>query len=449
MRRSTWKHKRRRSVCNTPTTPRLTARSPKSASLVSTVGLRTRHEPPEIYNPRGVNIERTMPHDRFIEETPFFTDEHARLAASVANFAAREVEPLAQEEDEGRVDENFRRLLSLLAQADLLRYSVARGDNTPLDSRSLCVVREALAYHSPLADLAFVMQGLGTYALSLAGTEHVRDFWLERARTGKSIAAFALTEPEAGSDVSNVQTTAARDADGYRIGGRKCFISNAGLADFYTVFARTGTRGDGRAELSAFIVGARMPGFRVVARTRLVAEHPIGEIEFADVRVPAEDLIGAEGDGFRLAMLTMDMFRASVGAAAGGMARRALDEAIPHGKARRQFGVTLAMHQSIQEKLDGIQTELDAARLLVYRAAHLKDNGASGSVLTRAASEAKLYATESAQRIVDESVQIHGGYGLVRGHAVERLYRDIRALRIYEGTSEIQKLIIAREMLKE
>src|SRR5918911_1556062 len=390
-----------------------------------------------------------MPRDRFFEETPFFTDEHARLAAGVANFAAREVEPTPAAGEEGDADVRFRQLLSLLAQADLLGYSVARGDRTPLDARSLCIVREALAYHSTLADLAFVMQGLGTYAVGLAATEHVRDFWLERARTGKSIAAFALTEPEAGSDVSNIQTTATRDAGGYRISGRKCFISNAGLADFYTVFARTGTRGDGRAQLSAFIVGARMPGFRVVARTALVADHPIGEIEFEGVRVPAEDRVGAEGEGFRLAMLTMDMFRASVGAAACGMARRALDEAVRHAKTRRQFGVTLAMHQLIQEKLAVMQTELDAARLLVYRAAFLKDNGATGPQMTRAASEAKLYATEAAQRIIDEAVQIHGGYGLVRGHAVERLYRDVRALRIYEGTSEIQKLIIARELLKE
>src|SRR5947209_6895702 len=298
----------------------------------------------EVYNPHRVDSEKTMTHDRFIEETPFFTDEHARLAASVANFAAREVEPLAVEGVE--TDEHFRQLLSLLAQADLLRYSVARGDGTPLDARS-------------------------------------------------------------------------------------------------------GRRGDGRAELSAFIVGARMPGFRVLTRTPLIADHPIGEIEFEGVRVPAEDRVGKEGEGFRLAMLTMDMFRASVGAAGCGMARRALDEAIHHAKTRRQFGVTLAMHQLIQEKLAVMQTELDAARLLVYRAAHLKDGGASGPSMTRAASQAKLYATETAQRVVDESVQIHGGYGLVRGHAVERLYRDVRALRIYEGTSEIQKLIIAREMLKE
>jgi acyl-CoA dehydrogenase len=393
--------------------------------------------------------EMTMRRDSLIEETPFFTDEHARLAAGVAAFAAREVEPLAAAEEEADADANFRRLLSLLAQADLLRHAVARGGGLPLDVRSLCVVREALAYHSPLADLAFVMQGLGTYALSLAGTEHVRDFWLERARTGKSVAAFALTEPEAGSDVSNIQTTAERDGDSYVITGRKCFISNAGLADFYTVFARTGTRGDGRAELSAFIVGARMPGFRVAARTPLVAPHPIGEVEFDGVRVPSEDLIGREGDGFRLAMLTMDVFRASVGAAGCGMARRALDEAVRHAKTRRQFGVTLAMHQLIQEKLAVMQTDLDAARLLVYRAAHLRDRGAASPAATRAASQAKLYATEAAQRIVDEAVQIHGGYGLVRGSTVEHLYRDVRALRIYEGTSEIQKLVIARELLKE
>lgn len=391
-----------------------------------------------------------MARDRLIEETPFFTDEHARLAASVAAFAARDIEPLAHdEEDERETEANFRAMLSLLAQTGLLGYSVARSDAPPLDARSLCIVREALAYHSALADLAFVMQGLGTYAISLAAPEHVRDFWLERARTGKSVAAFALTEPEAGSDVSNVQTSATREGDSYVIDGCKCFISNAGLADFYTVFARTGTRTDGRAELSAFIVGARMPGLRVSERTRLVAPHPIGEIEFDGVRVPAEDRVGAEGEGFRLAMLTMDMFRASVGAAACGMARRAFDEAVHHAKTRRQFGVTLAMHQLIQEKLAVMQTRLDAARLLVYRAAHLKDSGAPSASLTRAASEAKLYATEAAQRIVDEAVQIHGGYGLVRGHAVERLYRDVRALRIYEGTSEIQKLIIARELLKE
>ena len=387
--------------------------------------------------------------DTFIEETPFFTDEHARLAAGVANFVAREIEPRVVEEEEQGVDAYFRETLSLLAQTDLLRFAVARGDGTPLDARALCVVREALAYSSAVADLAFVMQGLGTYALSLAAPEHVRDFWLERARAGKSIAAFALTEPAAGSDVSAIRTTATRDGESYLINGEKCFISNAGVADFYTVFARTGERADGRPQLSAFIVGARMPGFSVRARTPLMSPHPVGEIEFSDLRVPAEDRVGAEGEGFRLAMQTMDMFRASVGAAACGMARRALEEALHHAKTRRQFGGVLAEQQLIQAKLAVMQTELDAARLLVYRAAYLKDVGAGQSTLTRAVSEAKLYATEAAWRIIDEAVQIHGGQGVVHGDVVERLYRDVRALRIYEGTSEIQQLIIAREMLRD
>ncbi|MCA1633099.1 MAG: acyl-CoA dehydrogenase family protein [Acidobacteria bacterium] len=391
-----------------------------------------------------------MTRDRFFAETPFFTEEHVPLAEGVADFVAREIEPRA--DGEGRdEDEHFREMLDLLAQSGLLGYAVAAGgDAQPLDTRALCLVREALAYSSAMADLAFVMQGLGTYAVKLAAPEHVREFWLERARSGKSIAAFALTEPEAGSDVSSIQTTARRDGEAYVIDGRKCFISNAGVADFYTVFARTGTRADGRAELSAFIVGARMPGFRVRSRTRLIAPHPIGEIEFENLRVPAENRVGAEGDGFRLAMRTMDTFRASVGAAACGMARRALDESIAYAKSRKQFGVPLALHQLIQEKLAVMQTELDAARLLVYRAAHLRDAGSPhGPSLTRAASEAKLYATEAAGRIIDEAVQIHGGQGLVRGQPVERLYRDVRALRIYEGTSEIQKLVIAREMLRE
>jgi acyl-CoA dehydrogenase len=219
------------------------------------------------------------------------------------------------------------------------------------------------------------------------------------------------------------------------------------VADFYTVFARTGTDPNGRASLSAFVVSAKMPGFNVTARTAMIAAHPIGEIEFKGCRVPAEDMVGAEGDGFLLAMRTMDTFRASVGAAACGMARRALDEAVRHASTRKQFGRLLAEHQLIQEKLADMVTELDAARLLVYRAAHLKDAGVAR--VTREASEAKLYATEAAFRIVDNAVQIHGGSGLMRGSVVERLYRDVRALRIYEGTSEIQKLIIASRLLKE
>ena len=389
--------------------------------------------------------------DLFFEETPFFTDEHRRLAASVANFVAAEIETRTADEEGKGEDEHFREMLGLLAQSGLLSYAVPQLDNPPpLDVRSLCLLREALAYSSSVADIAFVMQGLGTYAISLGATEHVRDFWLERASSGKSIAAFALTEPEAGSDVSNLQTTAVRDGEGYRLDGRKCFISNAGLADFYTVFARTGTRADGRPEVSAFIVSARMPGFRVRERTRLVAPHPIGEIEFEDLRVPEEDRVGAEGDGHRLAMQTMDTFRASVGAAACGMARRALDESLRYAKTRRQFGAPLASFQLVQGKLATMATELDAARLLVYRAAYLRDGrGNETGTLRRAVSQAKLYATEAAQRIIDSAVQIHGANGVRHGSVVERLYRDVRALRIYEGTSEIQKLVIAQQLLKE
>jgi acyl-CoA dehydrogenase len=275
----------------------------------------------------------------------------------------------------------------------------------------------------------------------------VRDFWLARAAIGKAIAAFALTEPEAGSDVAALKTTARQDDDSYIIDGHKRFISNAGVADFYTVFARTGTREDGRAEISAFIVSARMPGFSVAERTEMIAPHPIGELEFRNCKVPAEDMIGNQGDGLRLSLQTLDMFRASVGAAACGMARRALDESLLHARSRQQFGKPLAGHQLIQGKLADMATELDAARLLVYRAAYAKDSNVEPS--TREASEAKLFATEAAGRIVDHAVQIHGGTGLVRGTVVERLYRDVRALRIYEGTSEIQKLVIATQLLKE
>jgi acyl-CoA dehydrogenase len=386
--------------------------------------------------------------DPFIAETPFFTTELRNLATSVAGFVEREIEPRAAEEErEGRDPEaDFRDYLDLLAKAGLLGYSIAAPGGR-INARALCLIREALSYSSSLADLAFVMQGLGTYPLSLAAPEHVRDFWLARAADGKAIAAFALTETEAGSDVAAVQTTARREGETYVIRGSKRFISNAGLADFYTVFARPGTRADGRAELSAFVVGARMPGFRVRERTRMMAAHPIGEIEFDDCRVPAEDMIGREGDGFQLAMRTLDTFRASVGAAACGMAGRALDEALTHARRRRQFGRLLSEHQLVQGKLADMMTELDAARLLVYRAAYLKDAGAER--VTREASEAKLYATEAAGRIVDHSLQIHGGVGLVNGSRVERLYRDVRALRIYEGTSEIQKLVIAGQLLRD
>lgn len=382
--------------------------------------------------------------DRLIDQLPFFTPEHRNLATSIKAFVDREIEPTAIEER--NVESRLRDYVALLASAGVLRYAVVSPERR-LDARALCLIRESLAYSSALADLAFVMQGLGTYAISQAAPEHVRDFWVTRAAEGKAVAAFALTEPEAGSDVASIKTLAQRDGDTYVIDGVKRFISNAGVADFYTVFARTGTQENGRAELSAFVVGAKMPGFAVIERTPMLSTHPIGEIELKGCRVPAEDMVGAEGDGFVLAMRTLDAFRASVGAAACGMARRALDEAIRYSLNRKQFGRLLAEHQLIQEKLADMITELDAARLLVYRAAYIKDSGASR--VSREASEAKLFATEAACKIIDQAVQIHGGSGLVRGSVVERLYRDVRALRIYEGTSEIQKLVIANQLLKD
>ena len=380
--------------------------------------------------------------DRLISQLPFFTPEHRNLAQSVAQFVQQEIEPRAAAED--NVDEVAREFVTLLARAGLLNYAVAESK---LDVRSLCLIREELSYSSALADLAFVMQGLGTYAIARAAPDHVRDFWLSRAASGKAIAAFALTEPNAGSDVAAIETTARRDGETYVIDGRKRFISNAGIADFYIVFAKTGAREDGRPVLSAFVVGSKMPGFRVVERTSLIAPHPIGEIAFNECRVPAEDMVGDEGDGFKLAMETMDTFRASVGAAACGMARRALDQAVRYASGRKQFGRLLSEHQLVQAKLADMITELDAARLLVYRAAYARD--AEAGRVTREASEAKLFATEAAGRIIDSAVQIHGGAGLVSGTVVERLYRDVRALRIYEGTSEIQKLVIAGQLLKE
>jgi len=383
--------------------------------------------------------------DDFIATTPFFTSQHRALTQRVTEFVQTEIQRRAGE-DERNADEALRSYVRVLAAHDLLRYAVATPGER-FDLRAFCIIREILSYSSALADLAFVMQGLGTYAISLAATEHVRDFWLERARSGQAIAAFALTEPEAGSDIAALTTNARREDDTYVINGRKRFISNAGVADFYTVFARTGTRNDGRAEISPFIVSARMQGFSVAERTEMIAPHPIGELEFKECRVPAEDMIGEQGDGLPLALQTLDVFRASVGAAACGMARRALDESVSYAKSRAQFGKKLAEHQLIQEKLADMATELDAARLLVYRAAYLKDAGDERS--TRQASEAKLFATEAAFRIIDQAVQIHGGSGLIRGEVVERLYRDVRALRIYEGTSEIQKLIIANQLMKE
>lgn len=382
--------------------------------------------------------------DLFFDEMPFFTTEQRNFAAQVAQYVAHEITPdphLAAD-----IDKHFRARFDWLARCDFLRYSVATPAR-PLETRVLCLLRDIFAYHDPMADLAFVMQGLGTHAIKLAAPEHVRDFWLARAMSGKSVAAFALTEPEAGSDVAGLQTTAQREGDTYLINGRKCFISNAGLADFYTVFARTGTRPDGKPLISTFVVGARMPGCRVAARYDLLSPHPIGEVVFENCRVPAEDRVGAEGDGFKLAMQTLDAFRASVGAAACGMARRAFDEALKYAQKRKQFGKTLLEHQLIQGKLAEMSMQLNAARLMVYRAAYLKDAGTEK--VTREASEAKLFATEAAQKIIDDAVQIHGGVGLKNESVVAQLYREVRALRIYEGASEIQKVIIANQLAQK
>lgn len=374
-------------------------------------------------------------------DTPFLETRHAELAAQV-DRCNRE----RRRHDTASEDEQARALVRGLAEADLLAPTVpADFTNAALDVRALCVAREHLSYDSSLADLMFAMQGLGSFPLTLAGTDALKQYWLPRVKSGASIAAFAITEPDAGSDVAAIKTTARRDGDEYVIDGTKTFISNAGLADFYTVFAKTDVEA-GHRGISAFLVERDAAGFTVEERLELIAPHPMGRLRFDGCRVPAMNRLGDEGAGFKIAMQTLDTFRPTVGAAACGLAWRALDEAIRYAKRRVQFGRAIAEFQATQMKLAEMATELDAARLLVYRAAWRKDNGAER--VTTEAAMAKLYATESAQRIIDAAVQIHGGAGLVRGATVEHLYRDVRALRIYEGTSEIQKLIIAAQLLK-
>ena len=374
-------------------------------------------------------------------DTPFLETRHAELAAAVERFNRER-----PRHDEAGEDEQARQLVRGLADAGLLAPTVAADfGSAVLDVRALCVAREHLSYDSSLADLMFAMQGLGSFPLTLAGDDALKRRWLPRVESGESIAAFAITEPDAGSDVSALKTTARRDGDGYVIDGTKTFISNAGLADFYTVFAKT-DEGAGHRGISAFLVERDAAGFTVEGRIELIAPHPIGRLRFAGCRVPAAHRLGGEGAGFKIAMQTLDTFRPTVGAAACGLAWRALDEAVGYAKRRVQFGRAIADFQATQMKLAEMATELDAARLLVYRAAWRKDGGAER--ITTEAAMAKLYATESAQRIIDAAVQIHGGAGLVRGAVVEHLYRDVRALRIYEGTSEIQKLVIAGQLLK-
>lgn len=376
--------------------------------------------------------------------TPLLEDHHRRLAEQVARFARERVRGAAASASE---DDEARSLVEALAREGLLAYTVPEnleaGANT-LDVRALCVVREHLSYESSLADLMFAMQGLGSFPVTLAGSSELKRSVLSRVKAGEAIAAFAITEPEAGSDVSAIQTTARHEGETYVLEGVKTFISNAGLADFYTVFAKTDP-GKGSKGISAFVVEKNTQGFLFEEKIELIAPHPIGRLRFDQCRVPAANLLGEEGQGFKIAMTTLDTFRSTVGAAAVGLAWRALDEALAYAKRRVQFGRPISEFQATQMKLADMATELDAARLLVYRAAWMRDSDAGR--VTKESAMAKLFATEAAGRIIDAAVQIHGGAGVVRGSVVERLYREVRALRIYEGTSEIQKLVIANQLI--
>jgi acyl-CoA dehydrogenase len=378
---------------------------------------------------------------------PFFATEQHELAAGLDAWCAglpKISNPVARHD----VDDACRRLVRALGDGGWLRYCVpaAHGGALPaLDSRALCVARETLAYHDGLADFAFAMQGLGSGAITLAGTAAQRERWLPRVSRGEAIAAFALSEPDAGSDVAALTTSARREGDAWVVDGCKTWISNGGIADFYCVFARTGDAAGARG-ISAFVIPAGTPGLTVAERIEVIAPHPLARLEFANCRVAPDALLGAEGDGFKLAMRTLDIFRASVAAAAVGFARRALHEGVAHAKSRKMFGATLADLQLTQAKLGDMAAAVDAAALLTYRAAWLRD--VKNAKTTKEAAMAKLAATESAQRVIDAAVQLHGGMGVTQGHIVERLYRDIRALRIYEGATEVQRLIIGREILK-
>jgi alkylation response protein AidB-like acyl-CoA dehydrogenase len=373
---------------------------------------------------------------------PFYEDSHRELARDIAALTA---EPDVLLDD---VDAICQSWVRILGRVGLLRHCVPAqygGARDALDSRSLCVARESLAYRDGLADFAFAMQGLGSGPITLAGSEAQRARWLPRVARGEAIAAFALSEPEAGSDAAALTTRARRDGDGWVLDGCKTWISNGGIADFYCVFARTG-EGPGAAGISAFIVDADAPGLIVAERIALIAPHPLARLEFASCRVPHEALIGAAGDGFKLAMRTLDIFRASVGGAAVGFARRALDEARTRVASRAMFGSTLGEQQLTQAALGEMALSIDAAALLVARAAWQRD--VAGRRTTREAAMAKLAATETAQRVVDHALQLHGGLGVQSGQVCERLYREVRALRIYEGASEVQKLIIGRDVLR-
>jgi len=370
---------------------------------------------------------------------PFLDERHAKLAREADAWAGAHLGYAHG----GDADAVCRRLVRDLGAAGLLRHCAPGTDH--FDVRSIALLREVLAYHAGLADFSFVMQGLGSGPIALAGSEAQRERYLSRVAAGQAIAAFALSEPEAGSDVAALATTARRDGAQWVLDGAKTWISNGGIADFYVVFAKTdaaaGTRG-----ISAFVVDAHAAGLDASERIDIIAPHPMATLRFTACRVPADSLIGVAGEGFKLAMRNLDVFRTTVAAAALGFARRALDEALARAKERRMFGQTLADFQITQAKLADMATGIDAAALLTYRSAWVRD--VHGRRVTSEAAMAKMNATETAQRVVDEAVQICGGLGVMRGHPVELLYREVRALRIYEGATEVQKLIVARELLK-
>ena len=375
--------------------------------------------------------------DDFLE-WPFFDERHRALRAKLRPWVRDHLAGI----DDSDHRNACRVLVERLAAGGFLDYSVPKpGDS--LDVRSLCVIRETLAHHHGLADFAFALQGLGSAPITLAGSDELKERYLPSTREGRFIAAFALSEPEAGSDVGAIATTAKRDGDDFVLDGTKTWISNGGLASYYVVFARSETA-PGTKGLSAFVVDADAPGFRVAQEIEVIAPHPLARLSFEGCRVPRSRLVGEPGQGFEIAMATLDIFRASVGAAALGFARRALDEALAHVESREQFGKKLGDFQIVQAKLADMATSVDTSALLVYRAAWMKDRGAER--VAKEASMAKMYATEAAQQVVDDAVQLFGAEGVVKGRVPERLYREVRALRIYEGTTEIQKLILAREL---
>jgi acyl-CoA dehydrogenase len=379
--------------------------------------------------------------DKSFLHWPFFEPRHRELTDRLETWAAQNLSHI----DHDDTDRACRNLVAALGREGWLKFTApGEGDVEKIDVRTLALIRETLARHSGLADFAFAMQGLGAGPISFFGDDEQRKTWLPKTRSGKAIAAFSLSEPASGSDVANISTTARRDGNGFVIDGEKTWISNGGIADFYIVFARTG-EAPGARGLSAFVVEARSPGLKVAERLNTIAPHPLARLRFEGCRVPASALIGRGGDGFKIAMATLDVFRTSVGAAALGFARRALDETLKRAAGRHLFGAPLGDLQMVQGHLADMALEIDAAALLIYRAAWTKDMGAAR--VTREAAMAKLFATEAAQRVIDNAVQIHGGDGVRSGHPVETLYREIRALRIYEGASDVQKIVIARSVL--